>query len=222
MPSTPDLRPILSFLGDLRQNNNKAWFDEHRPAYEKARLTFYQLVDDLIDEFRASDQLQDLSAKDCVARIYRDLRFTKDKSPYKTNLGAVIAPGGWKSSKNGYYVSIEPQDHSMAAGGLHDPTPEQLNRFRQSIDRDTAVFHEITDAADFVKAFGAVEGEQLKTAPKGYDPAHADIALLRLKQVLVIHRFSDEEILASDFEERVIVVCRAMKPFLDYLDGVFQ
>lgn len=220
MPSTPDLGMILRFLSDLRQNNNKAWFDEHRPDYEKARQAFYQFIDDLIDEFRISDQLHDLQAKDCVARIYRDLRFSKDKSPYKTNLGAIIAPGGWNPRTLGYYVSIEPHDQSLVAGGLHEPNPEQLYHFRQAIVRDADAFHAVTGAPDFVAEFGAVEGERLKTAPKGYDPAHPEIETLRLKQVTAFHHFSDQYVLASDFEEQVIQACRAMRPFLDYLNGV--
>jgi uncharacterized protein (TIGR02453 family) len=217
-----NLGPILSFLDELSQNNNKTWFDGHRPDYEAARNSFEQFIDILIDEFRVSDHLQGLSAKECMARIYRDIRFSKDKSPYKTNLTAIIAPGGWKTSLFGYYVSLEPHTRSMAAGGLHSPTPEQLTRFRQDIVQDASEFKRLTSARDFVEAFGAVEGERLKTAPKGYDPAHPEIALLQLKQVTVLHRFSDPEVLASNFASRVITVCRAMRPFLGYLSEITQ
>ncbi len=126
MPTSLNLAPVLGFLDELSRNNNKAWFDQHRPAYESARLTFMQLIDSLIDELRESDHLGGLSARDCVARIYRDIRFSRDKSPYKTNMGAIIAPGGWRSQPLGYYISIQPQGQSMVAGGLHSPTPEQL------------------------------------------------------------------------------------------------
>jgi uncharacterized protein (TIGR02453 family) len=215
-----DLGLILRFLTELSQHNQKAWFDENRPAYETARDTFYLLINDLIDEFRASDHLLGISARECVARIYRDIRFSKDKSPYKTNLAAMIAPGGWKPTRLGYYLSIQPQAQSLIAGGLYDPTPEQLNRFREAMARDASTFNQLTSALDFVEVFGKVEGEQLKTAPRGYDPAHPEIALLRLKQITAIHRFSDQEILASDYEGKVIAACRAMKPFLDYLNDI--
>jgi uncharacterized protein (TIGR02453 family) len=222
MPAALNLEPVLGFLDELAQNNNKAWFDSHRPAYTTARATFERFIDDIIDEFRTSDHLQDLAAKHCMARIYRDVRFSKDKSPYKTNFGAMIAPGGWKTTALGYFVSVAPQGQSMVAGGLYDPTPEQLNRFRQAIDEDATTFKKVTAARDFVATFGEVEGDRLKTAPKGYDRAHPDIALLQLKQITVIHRFSDPAVLAPTFADQVAIACRAMKPFLAYLSGAVQ
>ena len=222
MPSITNLEPSLRFLDELSQHNDKAWFDKHRPAYEAARAAFEHFVDALIDEFRTSDALEGLAAKDCIARIYRDVRFAKDKSPYKTNLAAMIAPGGWKTTALGYYVSVGPQGQSLVAGGLYDPTPEQLQRFRQAIDRDAAAFKQITGAKDFVAAFGAVAGDRLKTAPKGYDREHPEIGLLQLKQITALHRFSEPEVLADDFAERVVIACRALRPFLDYLNGLVR
>ncbi len=222
MPATLNLEPILSFLDELSNNNNKPWFDAHRPAYETARKTFEQFIDGLIDEFRVPDDLQSLSARDCIARIYRDIRFSRDKSPYKTNLAANIAPGGWKATRLGYYISIGPQGQSMVAGGLHEPTPEQLERFRQAISQDAAAFKQLTHARAFVAAFGAVEGDRLKTAPKGYDRAHPEIELLRLKQITAVHQFTQPEVLDRDFAGRVVTICRAMKPFLGYLNGFVE
>jgi uncharacterized protein (TIGR02453 family) len=222
MDTSLNLKPILSFLGGLGTHNNKAWFDQNRPAYEDARETFGQFIDHLIDEFRDSDHLQGLTSKDCIFRINRDVRFSKDKSPYKTNFGALIGPGGRKAMQQGYYISIEPQGRSMVAGGLYMPTPEQLTRFRQAIDRDAAQLKKITRAKPFVDHFGAIEGERLKTAPQGYDRAHPDIELLRLKQVTVLHHFADKEIVAQEFHAQVVTVFRAMKPFLNYLDDILQ
>ncbi len=213
---------VLHFLDDLSQNNNKTWFDQHRSDYEAARGTFEQLIDALIDEFRISDHLQGLTARDCVARIYRDIRFTKDKSPYKTNLAAVIAPGGWRSAYLGYYLSIAPHGQSMVAGGLYLPTPEQLNRFRQIIDENAGTFKKIIGAPDFLEAFGSIEGERLKTAPKGYDRTHPEIALLQLKQITAVHHLSDQEVMAPDFPAQVVMLCRTMKPFLAYLSSITQ
>src|SRR5436190_14956880 len=154
METTINLRPILSFLDDLSRHNNKAWFDKNRPAYEEARETFEQFINRLIDELRAADHLQGLSAKECVSRINRDIRFSKDKSPYKTNLRALIAPGGRKATRLGYHISLGSQKHSLVAGGLYMPTPEQLSRFRQAIDADAAKFKKITRAKAFVEQFG--------------------------------------------------------------------
>ena len=218
MPTTPNLEPILTFLDDLSQNNNKPWFDEHRPAYAAARGAFEQFVDGVIDAFREVDNLQGLAAKGCMPRINRDVRFSRDKSPYKTNLGALVAPGGWRASAQGYYISLQPHGQSMVAGGLYDPTSQQLDRFRQAIDRDAAGFRQITQAPDFVEVFGAVEGERLKTAPKGYDRDHPAIDLLQLKQILAMRQFTDQEVVAPDFAGRVVAACWAMRPFLKYLN----
>jgi uncharacterized protein (TIGR02453 family) len=164
--------------------------------------------------------LQGLSAKECIFRIYRDVRFSRDKTPYNTNFSAVIAPGGKKSRLQGYYVSIEPHGHSMIAGGLHMPTSDQISRFRQAIDRDAAAFKAITGDKIFIERVGRIEGERLKTAPKGYDRNHPEIELLRLKEVVAIHNFPDQQLEAGDFLDRAVTVCRAMRPFLDFLNDV--
>ena len=222
MPATLNLLPILNFLDNLSQNNYKAWFDTHRTDYETARDIFNQFVDYLIDELRTSDNLQGLSAKECVARIYRDIRFSRDKSPYHANLSAIIAPGGRKSVTQGYYVSLQPHGQSLVAGGLYMPSPEQLDRFRQAIDQHAGEFKAITGNPAFVGQFGKIEGERLKTAPKGYDRAHPEVNLLRLKQVTALHHFSDQTVLAGDFPEKAVIVCKVMEPFLNYLDEVLQ
>jgi uncharacterized protein (TIGR02453 family) len=215
-----NFRHILTFLDDLDQNNAKVWFDSHRPAYEAARGTFGAFIDALIDQLRESDHLQDLSAKECILRINRDIRFTKDKSPYNTSLSAMIAPGGRKSGWDGYYISIGPRDRTLVAGGLYMPSSEQLNAFRQSVDRGASEFNEITHSEAFIEQFGEVEGERLKTAPQGYPRDHPEISLLQLKQVTAVRRFSDNGVLAEDFPDQALKACRAMKPFLDYINGI--
>jgi uncharacterized protein (TIGR02453 family) len=214
--------PVLAFLDDLSAHNSRDWFEENRPAYESARCTFEGFIDHLIDVFRTSDDLQGLSARECVTRIHRDIRFSRDKTPYHTAFSAIIAPGGKKSSLQGYYVSVAPRGQTLVAGGLHIPTPEQLGRFRQAIDHDAASFKVITGNKAFIQQFGKIAGERLKTAPKGYDRAHPEIELLQLKEVTVLHYFIDQEVLAGDFPEKAVTVCRAMRPFLDYLNEVLR
>lgn len=220
MKKPTDFHPILDFLRDLNLHNEKAWFEPHRPAYEEARAGFEVFIDSLIDELRTSDNLQGLTARECITRIYRDIRFSRDKSPYHTNLSAIIAPGGKKSAHQGYYVSIQPGDQSLIAGGLYMPSPEQINRFRQAVDQHAAAFKAITGNKLFVETFGKIDGERLKTAPKGYDRSHPEIELLQLKQVTALHYFPDPQVLAADFPEKAVRVCRAMKPFLEYLEQV--
>ncbi len=222
MKSTFDFHQILNFLEDLSQHNSRDWFDQNRPAFEIARGTFEVFIDSLIDELRTSDDLQGLSSRECIFRIYRDVRFSKDKSPYNTNFSAVIAPGGKKSLLQGYYVSIEPHGRSMIAGGLHMPIPEQISRFRQAVDQDASALKAITGNKVFIEQFGKIEGQRLKTAPKGYDRDHPEIELLQLKEVTAIHSFPDQQLVAGDFLDRAVTICRAMKPFLDFLDEVLQ
>jgi uncharacterized protein (TIGR02453 family) len=222
MLATLNLDSIQNFLTELSLNNNKIWFDDHRPVYNAARETFEKFIAGLIDEFRVPDKLQDLTARECMTRIYRDIRFSKNKTPYKTNMAAMIAPGGWRAPMLGYYISIEPKNQSIAAGGLYNPTPEQLNRFRQVIERDSSFFKELLRGKEFVEYFHEIEGDRLKTAPKGYERTHPEIELLQLKQIFVVHHFTDTEVLANNFSEKVVKVCQAMKPFLKYLNEIVQ
>jgi len=220
MDTTIDLSPALDFLDQLRENNNKPWFEVNRPTYERARDVFERFIDRLINELRKSDHLGGLSARDCVARIYRDTRFSKDKSPYKSGMGANIAPGGRKSGRLGYYIHFAPRGETLIAGGLYSPDPDQLATFRRAIARDANELKRIARARHFVENFGAIGGEKLKTAPQGYDRSHAEIELLKLKQVTAMHQFSDEQVLSPDFPNQAVAICRAMKPFLDYLNSV--
>jgi len=212
------LQPALQFLAQLERNNNKAWFEENRPAYDAARAAVEDFLEAVIDALRNTDQLGDLTAKQCLMRIHRDIRFSRDKSPYNTAISASIAPGGRKSGKMGYYISVGPGNRTIVAGGLYSPTPEQLARFRKAIESDASRLRAIAKARPFVEHFGQIAGEKLKTAPKGYDRAHPDIDLLQLKQAIVIRHFTDAEILKPDFPERVVAACKAMKPFVTWLD----
>lgn len=218
MKSSINLRPVLIFLSGLAENNNKAWFDLNRAAYEEARDSFEDLVDYLISELRAFEDLPGLAARDCIFRINRDVRFSKDKSPYKTNMGALIAPGGKKSERAGYYVHVQPGNRSILAGGLHMPTPGQLTRFRETIDRDAGAFKRITRNKDFIRYFGSVEGERLTTSPQGYNRDHPEIELLRLKQVVAVNHVTDKQVQSPDYPAHAVQVFRAMKPFSDYLN----
>lgn len=220
MNSSQSLEPVITFLTDLRENNNKAWFDRNRARYEDARQAFEELVEYFIAELSKVQDLRGVSARECIFRINRDIRFAKDKSPYKTNLAAEIAPGGRNSPTLGYYLHIAPQDGSMVAGGVYMPTSVQLSKFREAMARDAAKFKRLTKDREFIRYFGAVEGERLSTAPQGYSRDHPEIDLLRLKQVLVVHRFTDKQLLARNFRAEALKVMKAMTPFTDYLNRI--
>jgi uncharacterized protein (TIGR02453 family) len=215
-----NLGPVLKFLAGLAKNNNKPWFEAHRDQYEESMGSFEVLVGRLIHGLSGLEELEGLQPKDCIMRIYRDLRFSKDKSPYKTGLGAGIAPGGRKSGRVGYHLYLGPNGATMAASGLWDPTPQQLSRFRDAITENAAPFLKITGASAFKKHFGEVVGDSLKTAPKGYPADHPQLDLLKKKQICVSEKFPDEVVGSARFPELALESFRSMKPFIDYLDDV--
>ena len=219
MGTQVDLKPTLKFLTALKRNNNRTWFKAHRAEYEAASLAFEGFVGALIDELRPTEGLGGLTAKDCIFRIYRDIRFSKDKTPYKTHMGAYIAPGGRKLMKMGYYVQVSPGD-SMIAGGLHEPEPKQLDKFRQTVARDATPFRKIIGAKTFRDYFGEIGGEKLKTAPRGYPKDHPEIDLLRMKQITAHHPMPDDELLSKDVVKKTVAGFRMMKPFLSYLGSI--
>ena len=217
-----DLSIVSRFLSELHHQNNKAWFDAHRASYEDAKQNFEDFIDDLIMRVEKFDNLEGINAKDCSFRINRDVRFSKDKSPYKTAMGAHITPGGRHSGRLGYYLHLEPMNKSVIAGGLHMPEPAQLNQFRKAIAEDAAPFKKVIEAKEFVRSFGTVSGDRLVTAPQGYARDHPEIELLRLKRVTVTHPVSDAEVTKLDFAAQAAKLFRTMKPFLDYLNGVVR
>ena len=196
------------FIG-LELDNSKRYFDANRETYETAvKAPMVALIDSLAGEYGEGK----------VFRANRDIRFSKDKSPYKPNLGASLAPGGRKSTRVGYYLHIAPHDESMLAGGLHSPLPPELAKFRKSLDRDAKPFKRVTGSKAFVQYFGPVSGTRLSTAPQGYPRDHPEIELLKLKEIVAVHHLADETVCSPDLTAHTVKVFKAMKPFLDYLN----
>ncbi len=215
-----DLQPVVDFVQRLNRNNNRAWFEAHRDEMQAARGNFEDYIAILIGELSRTDSLSGVTPKDCIFRLNRDLRFSRDKAPYKPYMSAYIAPGGRKSRRLGYYVHIQAGDRSMAAGGLHEPEPRQLASWRASIDRDPAPFTKIASAKLFRKYFGEVGGESLKTAPRGYPKGHPNLDLIRLKSVTVSRPFSDSQVTSPGFIKETLATFDAMRPFLKYLSSL--
>ncbi len=222
MTSEVDLKPVLDFLSALELNNDRAWFDQHRAEFTLSQKHFEALVGELIDRFSAFAPLGGVTPKDCMMRIYRDVRFSRDKSPYRTTLAASIGPGGRKSTGFSYYFQVGSQGETMLAGGLYKPMPEMLARFRAAIDRDAAPFKKVIAGPDFKRTFGSLSGERLKTAPQGYDRNHPEIELLQLKEVVAMRTWPDEAVLRPDFVEDVTTAARALTPFLEYLNATVR
>lgn len=213
------MEKTIAFLKKLKMNNNKEWFDSNKNQYLEAKDEFEKLVDNLIQGTNKFDKKisSDLKAKNCTFRIYKDVRFSKDKSPYKTNFGASINPGGKKALFVGYYLHVEP-GNSFLAGGVYMPEPPVLQAIRQEIDYNVEPLLKVFKSASFKKYFkGFDEDDKLKTAPKGFEKDHPHIEILKNKHFVVSCKLSDKEMLDKNFERQVLSGFKAMQPLLEYL-----
>jgi uncharacterized protein (TIGR02453 family) len=217
METKIDLKPVLAFINDLERNNDREWFKAHRADYDLARERFEEFVAALISKLARTEPLGNLDPKDCIFRIHRDMRFSKDKTPYKTHFGAYIAPGGRQSRRMGFYVHIENYG-SFFAGGMHHPESKQLAAFREAIDRDATEFKGILSEKSFRSTFGEVEGDKLKTMPRGYPKDHPEAEILRLKSIVAVRNIDNGQVASSGIVGVAMETFTAMKPFLDYLE----
>ena len=211
----------FKFLKALKTNNNKPWFDEHRAEYEILKKEMSNLCQQAMDEISKFDNsIIGLQPKDCTFRINRDVRFSKDKSPYKTNVGAYLAKGGKKSDYCGYYLHIE-AGKSMLAGGLWMPDAPKLKTARQEIDYNFADFKKIISDKKFTNYFGKIGGEKLVNAPKGYDDNNPAIDLLKHKSWVVSHSFTDKEVMDKNFSKTIAQGGKLLFPFLQFFNQAF-
>lgn len=206
-------KSTLEFLSKLSKNNNKDWFEKNRPAYETAKNNFKEFIDDVIIASAKFDPaIKNLESKNCIFRINRDVRFSKNKAPYKNNFGASISPGGKKSFSAGYYIQVQP-GQSFIAGGMWQPPAPQINAIRQEIDYNAKEFKKIISAKEFKKYFGALSDEdKLISAPKGYDKTHPEIELLKHRSYIVVHDLKDSDVLSKDFLKHCTNVMKATHP----------
>lgn len=211
----------LDFLSDLKHNNDSVWFRQNRKRYEDARSDFEVFVQALIDSVSTFDTiLKGLEAKSCMFRINRDIRFSPDKSVYKTHFGAFIVRGGKSNGDRfaGYYFHIEPGGNNMIVGGAYLPPAPWLSAIRQKIDEQGGELLKIINNHDFVRNFGNLEGEKLKTAPRGYHVDHPLIELLKMKSLFATRMLSDKEILSSECFDIAMRSCKLVKPLNDFLN----
>ncbi|MCG2611683.1 DUF2461 domain-containing protein [Flavobacterium sp. SM15] len=207
-------KATLDFLIQLRNNNNREWFADNKKEFQKLEKDFKASAQELVTELSKSDSIDKIQ----MFRIYRDVRFSKDKSPYKTNFG--VALGRTKPMlRGGYYLHIEPGG-SFVGGGFWEPNAEDLNRIRKEFEMDDTEIRKIISDKNFVKIFGTLQGDELKTAPKGFDKEHPAIDLIRKKQYLISRKFTDKEVMDKNFKEEVLNTFLAMRPFFDYMSEV--
>ncbi|MFN3841006.1 MAG: DUF2461 domain-containing protein [Cyclobacteriaceae bacterium] len=214
---------ILKFLKDIARNNNRDWFEKNKPRYVEAKNLFDDFLEALHNELLKFDgSLAGLNPRKQAFRIYRDVRFSKDKRPYKINMGAGFSAHGKMEQEPGYYFHIEP-GNCFVAGGLYMPNAENLAKVRQEIDYNAEVLLKILNAKSFRKYFSGLDDfDRLKTAPKGYPKDHPQIELLRNKSFVASHPFTDRQVNDTKFVKRVAEVCRAVKPMNDFLKTALE
>ena len=213
-------KSTLDFLNQIKFNNNRDWFLKNHPIYLEARENFESFVQKLIDQIIEFEPImKGLEVKSCVYRFNRDIRFSNDKSPYKTHFGAFIVKGGKKNGDkySGYYFHIEP-GASIIAGGAYMPPAQWLSAIREKIDEEPDRFIKIINSKEFIRFFGQLTGEKLKKAPKGFPPDHPNVDLLKFKSYLVVNEVSDKLVLSDKYFEHTVNVMKAMKPLNDFLN----
>lgn len=212
----------LQFLKELKENNHKDWFDSNRKAYEFAKKDFIEFTESLIQglgKFDKSIAEANLEAKSCISRLNRDIRFSKDKSPYKTNFFAMINRGGKKSNHACYYVQIQPGNVFMG-GGVYMPMPPDLQKFRQEIDYNFQEWKGIITKDSFKKQFpkGVESPETLSRPPKGYEESNPAIEYLKMKGFYTWKPFSDAEIQSPSAVEGILESFETVMPMIDFLN----
>ena len=206
----------FQFLTELKENNNRDWFSEHKNRYQKAHQNAKEVFASIHQKLQSHDEIE----KSKMMRIYRDVRFSKDKTPYKPHFANSFSRLG-KELRGGYFIRLRPGE-SLVAGGFWEPNKEDIFRIRKEIEMDASEIKDLLKAPDFIKYFGGKfeSLEELKTAPRGFDKNHPDVDLLRKKGFIAIRNFTDQEVLAENFIEEVDKTYKALRPFFDLFSDI--
>jgi len=204
----------LAFLRKLRRNNNKPWFEKNKGSYLEAKADVEQFIRDVNERLNQTDVIE----FNKLFRIYRDVRFSRDKTPYKTYFSGYFRRAG-KERRGGYWFSIEPGE-SQIGGGFYGPNKEDLYRIRKEFQMDSKTINRIIGSTQFKNLFGPLQGEAVKTAPKGFSKDDPSIELIRKTQFYVFREFSDKEVLRDDFVGQAAKTYRTLRHFFDYMSEV--
>jgi uncharacterized protein (TIGR02453 family) len=204
------------FLNQIKINNNRPWFEKNRPAYENARSEYLSFVTKLLDGIRKIEKIPEKEPVKYIQRIYRDIRFSKDKTPYKTFFSSIIERGP-ENRKCPLYIQIQP-GRSMIGGGIWDPAPETLKKIRQEIDYNGAGLKKIINSKNFIKYFKEISGSRLARPPKGYDADNPNIEFLKFKQLFIQRIFDNELVLSANGIPEMLKSYKAALPFFDFFD----
>ncbi len=213
-----ELKNVLNFLKELSRNNNKEWFHANKPVYQAALADFTTFTDALISKVAGFDKdIASLSAKECIFRIYRDVRFSPDKTPYKTNFGAAFMKGGKKSPFAAYYVHLEP-GKSFCGGGVWMPPGDVLKAIRQELYYHSDEFIKIIENKNFKDIFGELGGDKLQRPPVGFPKEFPQVELLKFKSYVVGNNMPDSTVLSNEFLDEVSSKFKTMNPFIQFLN----
>ena len=208
-------KSAFQFLSDLKENNNREWFTEHKPRFTEIQNDVKKLFSEMQVNLEKHDEIEKMK----IYRIYRDVRFSKDKTPYNPRLAVSFSRLG-KQLRGGYFLQIKPGE-TLIGGGFWQPEKEDLLRIRKEIELDATDFRAILNDTNYIKHFGKTfEGEELKSAPRGFDKEHPDVDLLRKKGFIAIQNFTDKEVLAPNFLEEVDNSFKALRPFFNLFSDV--
>ena len=215
----------LKFLKDLKKKNDRSWFEAHRSDYEAAKLDFENFIQAVLDRHSKTDEdLKDLTAKKCTFRINRDIRFSKDKSPYKSNMGASMNRGGKKSMYGGYYFHCEP-GKSFVGGGLWMPMPPEMKKVRQEIDYCYDEFNQLVTSKKFKSVYKELytgDDVKLSKVPQGFEKDNPAAEYLKLKSWLAMKELSDEELVSKDLLKKTLVAFEALQPVIKFLNMAIE
>jgi uncharacterized protein (TIGR02453 family) len=206
----------IQFLRELKNNNNREWFAEHKERYQGELQKIELFAEELLLRMKHSDHIDTVSGKKALHRIYRDTRFSSNKTPYKTSWSGGFHRMGVQR-RGGYYFSIQPGGKSVIAGGFWGPVPRDLKLIRDEFAFDDGPIRTLLALPEIQAFFGGLSGETLKTVPRGYEPGHPAADLVRHKQFILTRKFTDKEVLSKDFMEAAVVTMRALLPFFDYM-----
>ncbi len=201
----------LQFLSDLEKNNTREWFEEHKLQFKGHEKEFKNFLTDLKEHLSVHDEVEKMK----LFRIYRDVRFSNDKTPYKSHMAGSFSRAGAKL-RGGYYVHLKPGG-SFIAAGFWEPNKDDLLRIRKELELDASDFRKIVNNVSFKKIWGDLVGDEVKTAPKGFDRQHPDIDLIKRKQFIFVRNFLDQEILSNDFVKTIDDSFKAIRPYFDLM-----
>ncbi len=213
--STTIPKETLTFFKKLAKNNDRDWFNEHKPEFKAIEAKVKSAYNHLGELMNTHDQIEKIK----IFRIYRDVRFSKNKLPYKTHFGGSFARKK-PELRGGYYLHIQPNNESFIATGFWEPNKEDLFRIRKEFEMDDSEIRDILNNKTFKTTWGGFVGDELKTAPKGFDKEHPAIDLIRRKQFIFTKKYTDKEVVADDFLENVNDAFKAIRPYFDYMSDV--